>query len=473
MGCVLALYDCRSKQEYIYRTNRMVEISGGSALLAELFGGFFLNTDNYKFNIKTNWRGNINVSGDFVKDFEESNLDGELLYEGGGNLFVIYRNREIYLEINKALSRYAIDKTYSVSIVASCVNVTGDFNEDRKRLYAENTLRKNQGMFLVPNNVLPFTQTDRQTFMPIVKKDSRYGKELQLTMESSLKRGGGNAGNKGENLLDNMTDNNNSLLAVIYIDGNAMGDKLKNLSQNIKTYAEGISALRQFSCNTNEAFVDAPIREIEKYLSGKRNSGSEKANRYLYRKVISGGDEITLVCNAHIVREILDVYFSTLAKFKDSSACAGVAIFHSHTPFSEVYKIAEACCESGKEQAHNPENKGKSYIDFHYCHSGITNDLDALRKEQGILTIPYEVGESWSVFEKFADEIRPIGRRRIKNLGMAAFSGASSYRAELALVRSRFPEVNIPDIGEDFEKVMRMVSDLASVWDIWFDGGEE
>lgn len=469
MGCVLALYNCRSKQEYIYRTNRMVEISGGSALLAELFGGFFRSIDKNKFNIKTDWRSEINVSGDFVKNFIESNLDGELLYEGGGNLFVIYKSREIYLEINKALSRYTIDKTYSVSIVASCVDVSGNFNEDRRLVYAENNLRKNQGIFPAPNNVLPFTQTDRQTFMPIVKKTQKhyYTMESYLKWEKGIERKSQNA------LLDNMTDKDDSLLAVIYIDGNEMGEKLKNITESIKTYAEGISALRQFSCSTNEAFVEVPVCEIEKYLSEKRKTNPKKSSRYLYRKVIGGGDEITVICNAHIVREILDVYFSALAKFDNSSACAGVVIFHSHTPFSEVYKIAEECCQSCKEQAHKPENKNKNYVDFHYCHGGIINDLNTLRKEQGIPTKPYEIGGSWRDFEEFAERIRPIGRRRIKNLGISAFRGISSYRTELAFVRSRFPSVIIPENGEEFEKYMRMVSDLASVWDIWFDGGEE
>lgn len=37
---ILALYDCRSKQEYIYRTNRVQEITGASELLSSLFKDF-------------------------------------------------------------------------------------------------------------------------------------------------------------------------------------------------------------------------------------------------------------------------------------------------------------------------------------------------------------------------------------------------------------------------------------------------
>ncbi len=470
--CVLALYDCRSKQEYIYRTNRMLEISGGSALLAELFGGFFKDQKNFK----TDWRSNINVSGDFVGDFEKSGFDGELLYEGGGNLFVIYRNREVYLEINKRLSRYAIDNTYSVSIVASCVPVTGNFNEDRSRLYAENTTRKNQGTFLVPNNVLPFTQIDRLTYMPIIKKDKK-GDKREYTMESKLKYQKGIS--RGENIiLDNMIEfDPKSILAVIYIDGNNMGAKLKEVTKKINSYAEGVSALREFSLNTNTAFVDTPIKKIEEFLSSKYDNASEKEkNNYLYRKVISGGDEITLVCNARLVPDILGIYFKALGEAKEkNSACAGVALFHSHAPFSEVYKIAEECCESGKKIAHSPENKNNSYIDFHFCHSGITNDLETLREEQGILTQPYRVGADWEEFLALAERIRPIGRSNIKDLGFAAFRGESQYRQKLEFVHSRYPDVDIPSLPqlEGFEKTMRMIADISAVYDIWFKEGED
>ncbi len=466
--CVLALYDCRSKQEYIYRTNRMIEISGGSALLAELFGDFF----NDLHNFRTDWRSNINVSGDFVGYFEKSGCDGELLYEGGGNLFVIYRNKEVYLETNKKLSRYAIDKTYSVSIVASCVPVTGDFNADRSRLYAENTTQKNQGTFLLPNNVLPFTQIDRLTYMPIVEKGSKH----EYTMESRLKfRKGSSRG--GQTILDNMIEfDKKSILAVIYIDGNNMGAKLMNVTQRINSYAQGVSELRKFSLDTNTTFVDTPIKKIEEFLTQNKNEADEtEKNKFLYRKVISGGDEITLVCNARLVPDILRIYFEALGESEGSSACAGVALFHSHAPFSEVYKIAEECCESGKDIAHKPGNADNSYIDFHFCHSGITNDLETLRKEQGILTQPYQVGADWEEFLELAQRIRPIGRSNIKDLGYAAFRGESQYRQKLEFVHSRYPDVEIPSSPQDerFEKTMRMIADISAVYDIWFVGGKK
>ena len=52
---ILALYDCRSKQEYIYRTNRVQEITGASELLRSLFTDFFKDENN-GFRIKSDWR---------------------------------------------------------------------------------------------------------------------------------------------------------------------------------------------------------------------------------------------------------------------------------------------------------------------------------------------------------------------------------------------------------------------------------
>lgn len=47
---ILALYDCRSKQEYIYRTNKVKEIIGASMLLSDLFKDFFVNNNTeFKF----------------------------------------------------------------------------------------------------------------------------------------------------------------------------------------------------------------------------------------------------------------------------------------------------------------------------------------------------------------------------------------------------------------------------------------
>lgn len=472
---ILALYDCRSKQEYIYRTDRVQEITGASELLSSLFKDFF-NEDNNRFHIKGNWHEK--AEGDFLANFNNSGHDAEIIYEGGGNLCVIFKDRETYININKALSRQVLEKTYAVSIIASAVDVSGDFVSDRAKLYAENAMQKNLGSYHLPCNVLPITQVDKLTYQPIVKKSS--GKEY--TSESLLKKRkydeiskNNNADKKEilQNEFDAMTNKGTeSLLAIIYIDGNNMGSKVKKATENVNGYTSGVNALREFSEKTDLDFVKRPIQAIEKKLTELYNNAEKNKNFYSYRKIISGGDEITIVCNAHAVPEILDTYFETLTSDSDNSACAGVAVFHSHAPFADVYEIAEQSCEMGKRLSHLEGNANKNYIDFHFCHAGITNSLDEIRERQEakFTARPYEYSTDWKEFCRVGRLLKNINRSDVKALGEAIIKGDSYYRTELERIKSRNSSVFSKEA--DLQKIKSFIFDVSVIYDLWFDGLE-
>lgn len=476
---ILALYDCRSKQEYIYRTNRVQEITGASELLRSLFTDFFEDKNN-GFKIKSDWR-NENAPENFLDVFNSEGYDAEIVYEGGGNLCVIFKDRETYIDVNKALSRQVLEKTFAVSIIASATEVTDNFAEDRKRLYAENALQKNLGAYHTPCNVLPFTQVDRLTYLPVVKKSGnrQYSTESLKKKEkyTSLPR-------PQEQILeyefDNMVDKGNeSLLAIIYIDGNNMGAKVKAATAGKTDYTSGINALREFSKQTDLDFVERPIKEIKDRLTSRYNNATDDKERrkYLFRKVISGGDEITIVCNAHAAPEILETYFNTLTDNSDNSACAGVAIFHSHAPFADVYEIAEACCEMGKNVSHLKGNEGKNYIDFHYCHSGITNSLETIREtqEKDYTQRPYEYSDSWKTFCKYGKLMAKFSKRSdVKALCTAIVKGDSYYKEELRRMKSRDSKKNLTEIFENEDEIKKIIFDIAIVYDLWFaEKGED
>lgn len=464
-GCVTALYDCRSKQEYIYRTNRIREISGGSELLANVYGMFFRAAEKKGLRINSDWRSGAEFS---VKAFAESNFDGEVIYEGGGNLCIIYKNRETYIRANRIFSRMLLEKTYTISIIASCVDTTDNFKEDRKRLYKENSRIKSTDWISVPCNTLPITQVDRDTFMPIVKKEDN----CSLSRESVLKRKAfEKSAEVGEMFLDDISGEENkgteSLLAVIYVDGNAMGKKVKACTENISGYTECTSALRRFSISTDKSFVERPISAIKAKLA-ERTDG-----RHKFRRVIAGGDEITLICNARAALDVVTAYFSALDEENRSLpddqknyACAGIAIAHSHAPFSDVYEIAEQCCESGKKKSRAQDSR-VNYVDFHFCRSGITNDMETIREtqENGLTARPYEVSAELSEFISAGQRLSAIGRANIKDLATAMIKGDSCYRFEVERIKSRYPAAGL-DSGD--EKLRKLIFDIAQVYDIWF-----
>lgn len=471
---LLALYDLRSKQEYIYRTNRIREISGGSALLSKVYDRFTekAKADGISFFNDGKWRG-MDFS---LEAFETSDRSTEVVYIGGGNLMVIYKNEEIYRKANKVFSHMLVDETWSVTAVVSCAPVTGDFIADRSELYRQNATNKSICVSTAPCSVLPFTQIDMRTYMPIVEKN-KY-KQESLSRESVCKLNAFEIDLKDKLsaiYLDDLAADKGreSILAAIYIDGNNMGAKLMQALGENHDYDRCINTLRRFSEQTDHDFVEAPIEAIEKMLTEKQNAGISYAK---YRRVIAGGDEITLICNARIVPEILDVYFNTLdSKNSGNYACAGVAIFHSHAPFADVYEIAEQCCESGKKCSRQ-YGSNANFIDFHYCRAGITNEMDIVREKQekGLTARPYRVDEyhdgySYPEFIRFAKEIKVIGRANIKELAASVIKGESYYRFEIERINSRFKNIHIVPTDERSRK---MIFDIAQVYDLWFAGEE-
>lgn len=478
---ILALYDCRSKQEYIYRTNRVKEIAGASCLLADLFKDFFEDKKN-GFHINADWKQT--APENYLQYFNDSGLDAEIVYEGGGNLCVIYKDKETYLKINRALSRKVLDNTFGVSIIASAAPVTDNFVQDRKNLYLNNAVQKNLGAYHTPCNVLPFTQVDRLTYQPIVeKKDNKqYTTESKKKLDAYHRLFQKKEVTKSDlfqKSFDDMTDKgNDSILAIIYIDGNNMGKKVKAATDGKTDYTSGINALRDFSKKTNKDFVENPIHAITErlYALYQEHAGDEKEQlKYLFRPIISGGDEITIVCNAHAVPEILKVYFQTLISGSDNSACAGVALFHSHAPFADVYRIAEECCESGKALSHLAGNEGKNYIDFHFCHAGITNSLEEIRntQEKNYTARPYEYSDSWKKFIEYGKMTAGMKRADIKTLGEAIIKGDSYYQEEIRRIKSRDKDSKFDQIYQNAAEIKKILFDISIVFDLWFAGKEK
>lgn len=325
---------------------------------------------------------------------------------------------------------------------------------------------------------------DRLTYQPIIEKEDNN----QYTTESFKKKDKYKSMEHDEaeiieTTLDEMTDKeNDSLLAVIYIDGNNMGAKVKKATENISDYSSGINALREFSVNTNSDFVEKPWKAILARLTElyRNAANSDEQKHYLCRKVIGGGDEITLVCNAHAVPEILKTYFDTLISensgaSENNSSCAGVAIFHSHAPFADVYEIAEQCCESGKKLSHLDGNGNNNYIDFHFCHAGITNSLEVVRNRQEaeFTARPYEYSTTWKAFTDWGNKLSMIKRSDVKALNEAIVKGDSYYKTELRRIRSR---KKLLDVDENDRELEKMIFDISIVYDLWFgkaeNGGE-
>ena len=518
---VLAIYDFRSKQEYIYRTNRLQEISGASKLIEDIYDRFFveLNKGNEQ---QPSFLGLRDKAGNDIlfayKTFKNNDaILGQALYSGGGTLMMIYRSEKVCLEANQRISRMVLRETQSLSMIAAHIafDESEDFRKQRTALYKMLSKSKSEILPGQPCNVTPFTQISPSGHMPIAYTHCN-GIDKELSRESYLKlerfrkekeREEKDKKEKGEKSEDTsqldravFKKGEDSLLAIVYIDGNNMGVKLKGIlgddseNQDKLTIDQGVKALRQFSDETAETFVTNPYKAIHCWEDENKDTWlSGGQYKWTSRKVIGGGDEITFICTAKLALRLVQIYFDTLKKSNEGKtdeqeknyACAGIALFHSHAPFARVYEIAEECCENAKKAS---RKTGGNYLDWYFCRSGLTNDMETIREteEAGATGLPYEVDD---FFTKVNTVVKPvfdkIGRANVKALTSAILSDSQEFSADSENENKNADEAHAAFLFEinrlnsyakqrlfkdehNTDAIRKLLFDAGGVCDVWF-----
>lgn len=552
----LAMYDVRGKQEYIFKTNKLKEIVGGSCIIRDCFKeylfpsaeeymrrkakkeGIPLSDDEvcgiYNYNDLKNepeYISEINKGKEFSqKAFEHMMQDekcaaryaGEVVYEGGGNFFVLYKDKETCIEINKIFTRKLLKELYTLKVLCTYIELENglvNFIEDRKKLYEKHRISEAEESVICPVNTLPFVQVDEVTSLPLTKYNENTRKKVSTEAEAKLAKHLDVYNEKyGEKDLDKLVTRKGeeSLLAVVYIDGNNMGAKVQNVLGTETSYDQCVKKLRETSEFIQKNYVEDRIKDIDQMLEEKAKKGKKKAGK---RLVVFAGDEINLICNARDAYDIAKTYLKGLhqVSWKDStepcSACAGIAIFHSHAPYAQAYKVAEECCESGKtrmkklEKAREKEGKSKEvcYIDVHYCQKGIGMSLDDIREKEvgGLISKPWlldmedeknttsKMPEDITIMEieKVVEALQMIeSRTNVKDLAVAAKLSEGAFNLEMRRIyahqsdediKRRMKEIFVQEdreeFGQKYKKYRKMIYDIVIVYDLWFrkEEGEE
>lgn len=545
----LAMYDVRGKQEYIFKTNKLKEIVGGSCIIRDCFKeylfpsaeeymrrkakkeGMPLSDDavcgiyNYNDSEKEpEYISEINKGKEFSqKAFERMMQDekcaaryaGEVVYEGGGNFFVLYKDKETCIEINKIFTRKLLKELYTLKVLCTYIELENglvNFIEDRKKLYEKHRISEAEESVICPVNTLPFVQVDEVTSLPLTKYNENTRKKVSTEAEAKLAKHLDVYNEKyGEKDLDKLVTRKGeeSLLAVVYIDGNNMGAKVQNVLGTETSYDQCVKKLRETSEFIQKNYVEDRIKDIDQMLEEKAKKGKKKEGK---RLVVFAGDEINLICNARDAYDIAKIYLKGLhqVSWKDStepcSACAGIAIFHSHAPYAQAYKIAEECCESGKtrmkklEKAREKEGKSKEvcYIDVHYCQKGIGMSLEDIREKEvgGLISKPWlldmedeknttsKMPEDITIMEieKVVEALQMIeSRTNVKDLAVAAKLSEGAFNLEMRRIyahqsdediKRRMKEIFVQEdreeFGQKYKKYRKMIYDIVIVYDLWF-----
>lgn len=517
---LLAQYTIRSKQDYIFKTNRVLEIVGASENISRAWDYLIERAIEARVKVDSNESKAFSFR-DTADLFERNELDLVVLFRGGGNLTVLFRDRASYLKTNRAFS-FRLMKDYPGMIpMAVSTEVTGNYSADYAALMRESDREKNR---MVPSSdpfTVPFAMMDRETFLPFsgVLTDGNDDIETTRVSDESLSKRRTGVQLRNEKievrLFDDMVTarGEESLLAVVHADGNNMGKKITGMLGKLnleKDYEGAVNFMRKFTHATDMAFTKAGMAAVEKRkkelleAEKARNAGKKKKiheSAFSCRQVIAGGDDITFICNARYALEYTKAYLDAVQNFKSDegdlesirySSCAGICIFHSHYPFARAYRIAEqACDDSAKQKVHGGMEItiDEGWIDFHYIRGGIGGDLKGIRENEGTVRC---IGRPWlaawdrtesadgkNTVEDIADLNRllkqyGISRTAVKTLGAAIEMNMTTAETEYRRICRQADGLQTAlkkRFDWEKERLLRALYDLSEVYDLWF--GEE
>ncbi len=419
---VLAMYDVRGIQDYIFRSNDLQEIIGASNLVEDIIitglQQVIISSKEWDKNgFLTDWEN------DNGNEFQENiDIKMQVLFIGGGNAYILFRNGEICSQVNKKMAKYMLEHTYSLNLAVAVVEKTDNYKNDYERIHIEMRRIKARMPETKPAGVLPFMASDSITGFPLSvykgRKMIKYedGTEYLCT-ESWLKREHFPKEENAEKILDNMVTGkgDNSTLALIHIDGNNMGKRLKEIMEDKEDYPQAIATMRSISKNIRDGFGEC-FKVCEKYVDEVSDQIRKDRQGRLIRKIILAGDDITFICNAQAAIGAVETFLketcehtlfwedqiSDEEKLKEIenykkyglSACAGIAYFNSHFPFSDAYRVAESCCSSAKKRAKTLENRESGtkdgnmgcFFDYQLCGNIRAENLEEYRRVHYRLT---------------------------------------------------------------------------------------
>lgn len=412
---VLVLYDIRGIQNYVFKTSQLKDAIGGSAIVDNIIKRALNRAvEKYKKEVDVSISCEIEWENDYgpIEYIHEKACDIQMVYIGGGNGLVLYKNRELAVCINKYMSRYVLENTYSLQLAIAIATVTDNYSLDYKKANMEMTKVKINMSESKPLYALPICKVEYATGLPAIDEDG-FSEETRLKREAEAEKR--QEINSEKKKFDNFIEGKNidSTLAVVHIDGNNMGLRIRGLIEGVEKYNDAVNKMRGIAYNINSAYNGVFEEMMKTFNQGQNN--------YVL-KVLIGGDDITYVCNAKVAVATVE-YFVKKLNMKSMvdgienhnnetddtdyrfSICAGIAYYRSHFPFFIAYKVAEACCRSAKEKA-KMINKEKeqgivgNFFDFQFCKNVQTLDIDSIRENEycspdgmKLMIRPYEIND--------------------------------------------------------------------------------
>jgi len=421
---ILTIYDLSGIQSYIFATNKLKEMIGASFIVNE---ALFKNIPELFIEEIDVWETEA-VLGKFEFKTDE---EKKIVYIGGGNALVMYRSEDTEKKYTRELQKLVFEQTggalklCTASIcVKDYVEVAGKLAEIQKDLMARLDDNKRRTPNISTAKGFSINAHDNINFEPVLLFDkgfatkSKYYK-IEMYEKKRKKHGLNIIGNlntderfsyvnsfnkeekdkiKDEDLIELyfIKQEAKNYLAIIHIDGNTMGIKIRKFVEEQQgNLFESLGGLRKLSYeinNTYQKVLTSTINEVYAQYANKLVETDKIRIEIPFRPIIVDGDDVTVICAAENAFDLVKIFMKNLSKkpldsFGDESkltAAAGIAFVNVGFPFHTAYDMAEQCCKNAKSETLKRGFDGdikdnKSSIDFQICYSGVTNKIKEFR----------------------------------------------------------------------------------------------
>jgi len=452
----LVIVDTAQIQPYIFGSNRLRENIGGSYLVAQATGDWAKEVVRQAAP-----NHNITMNGmlDGTKRIEDpaDNLDAEVLYAGGGNFVVLFRNEPHARAFTRELSRKVLTDAPNLQLV-----ITQDVFEWREPLSqkVKATFRKladekRARTLSAPLLGLAVTVMCQSTGLPAVDVIEGIGDDparaasaeivakLKVLEEADQRLRGLLRLPDGYDCprqLDHLggTRGEHNFIAVVHADGNGLGQRIMDIGKAHSTADKNrdyINALRTFSEQVNASAQQALQHMLDRLGARIRKDGgnrivhknafgeiiaeiqlrsADEGKRFLpFRPIVFGGDDVAFVCDGRLGLSLAIEYLRQLESHTGNlsdgqgqlTACAGIVIVKAHYPFARAYKLADELCKKAKKYRKDIQaiqsGWDDSCLDWHFALSGLSGGIDDIRERE------YRVKAGWLALRPVALKVNP------------------------------------------------------------------
>lgn len=375
----LTILEVSQKQAYIFQSNELKKNILNSAVIA--------------------WIMDVEYLEETAGDHGLFNQKDNLVYSGGGHTVLEFQTQGQAVCFTKTVTKTIRQDYPGIEIFAKTVKYEDEKSpaENLKELTKALERKKSERRAAFHQGSFGVEETDTNTLKPILCHTGKEGEmpAKEEKTDKNLMAAGYHRVFKFEELGG--TKDKSNFIAVVHIDGNAMGKRVEKLHQKFKGlgWEDYKGKLYEFSRSIDEDFK-AAYKEMSEYVADNIRNGRLKeinmvGNKFPVRRIITAGDDICFVAEGRIGLECAAAFLRKLGSRRNEvdgegyAACAGVAIVHQKYPFYKAYELAEMLCGSAKKYGAALSSDGSgsdvSAIDWHIEFGEIKDTLDEIRSD--------------------------------------------------------------------------------------------